>query len=266
MDFVDGASETTLERLLRQAASEPAHRPEFYKTLLNSNVFVLGTAGRGNGSHELEGGSKIKIASWEKQDGSPAIPFFTSLSTLLKAIDSEQTYLELPARSLFEATAGTTLFLNPKGDFGKEFSAQEISNLLANGGHAVADTRQVEHGTRVLIGQPAQYPTTLIDSVAKLLAKHPRVIKAYLGLMHDTSQDEKPCLAIGIELDGDFDQVKGSVGAVALDTAPKDEAVYILKVEKGDDGISRYLRTETTPFYERSWSTRVRALFGIGKS
>jgi hypothetical protein len=39
--------ENELERALRLAADEPAHRPEFYRTLLKSKVYVLGKVGTG---------------------------------------------------------------------------------------------------------------------------------------------------------------------------------------------------------------------------
>ncbi|RUQ15488.1 SseB family protein, partial [Aeromonas dhakensis] len=73
--------ENKLEEILRLAANEPAHRPQFCEVLLSSHVFLLGTTGvPGTGGQvNLEAGSKIKIQHWEKADGSPVIPFFSSL-------------------------------------------------------------------------------------------------------------------------------------------------------------------------------------------
>ena len=42
--------ENPLEQILRLAADEPAHRPEFCRVLLNATVYVLGTAGEGEGA------------------------------------------------------------------------------------------------------------------------------------------------------------------------------------------------------------------------
>ena len=122
--------ENRLEEMLRLAADEPAHRLEFYRVLLSSEIYVFGTAGVGHeGAVILDAGNKISLQHWEKHDGTPVVPFFSSLDSLQCAIDQEQSYLRLPARSLFEITLGTTLFLNPKAPHGQEFVPQEVRQL-----------------------------------------------------------------------------------------------------------------------------------------
>lgn len=73
---MDTPSENPLETSLRLAADEPAHRPEFFKTLLNSPVYILGTTGTADGLVNLEAGSNVSIAHWQKADGTSVIPFF----------------------------------------------------------------------------------------------------------------------------------------------------------------------------------------------
>ncbi|MGR7921108.1 SseB family protein [Zobellella denitrificans] len=142
-------NENRLEHMLRLAADEPAHRPEFMHVLMDSTVYVLGTAGADEGTVDLPTGSKIGIQHWERQDGGTAIPFFTSLEILQKSIETEQSYLALPAKALFEMTLGTNLFLNPRSPYGKEFVPEEVKNLLALGiGHAPTQ-RTVQKETKV---------------------------------------------------------------------------------------------------------------------
>ena len=207
---MDTFQEKKLEELLIKAANEPAHRPEFYSALLKSTIYVIGDTGKNStaaGQQNLEAGSQINIQSWETQDGKPVIPFFSSLETLQKSIDNELSYLALPANSFFEMTLGSTLFLNPKSDYGKEFTSNEVEQLLKNGLSQAATQRVVEEETKVLLGQPENYPTQMIDSLTQLLAKHSNVKKAYLALMHDTSIDENPHLIVGIEAEGDIEKV-----------------------------------------------------------
>lgn len=64
-----------LETLLEQAATEPAHRPAFFRTLLESTVWVPGTAAEGEAVVE---DSALDLQHWEKEDGTTVIPFFTS--------------------------------------------------------------------------------------------------------------------------------------------------------------------------------------------
>lgn len=246
--------ENKLEELLRLAAAEPAHRPQFYEVLLSSQIFVLGTTGAPgtDGEVNLEAGSKIQIQHWKKADGSPVIPFFSSLEVLQKSINSEESYLALPARSLFEMTQGATLFLNPKSDYRKEFVPEEVAHLLSIGISQALSQRMVEKKTKVRLGQPSNYPSKMVDSLTQLLAKHGNVKKAYLALMHDTSVDEKPTLIVGIEADGDIEKVMREAGYVASDTSPKGEPVDLYRIDENDSGLSQYFINQTKPFYEKN--------------
>lgn len=266
MDIMDTRQENALEQSLRLAADEPAHRPDFFKTLLNSTVYVLGTAGTGKGHVTLEAGSNISIANWHKADGSAVIPFFSSLQTLQGSIDREESYVEIPARSLFEITLGAPLFLNPKSPYGKEFLPEEVRHLLSGETGQKPMQRTVEKDTKVLLGQPSQYPSRMVNSLTQLLAKHRNVKRAFLALMHDASIDQKPHLVIGIEADGDFERVMREAGSVAGDTAPDGEPVDLCRVLEGEPGLSDYFLKETVPFYERKSAGWLSSLLGFGKA
>lgn len=265
---MDITQENTLEEILRLAAKEPAHRPQFCEVLLSSQVFLLGTTNE-HGNDErvtLEAGTQVQIQHWEKSDGTAVIPFFSSLEVLQKSIESEQSYLELPARSLFEITQGATLFLNPRSDYGKEFVPEEVAHLLSIGLSQVPSNRVVEKETKVLLGQPSNYPSKMVDSITQLLSKHSNVKRAFLALMHDTSLDEKPHLVVGIEAEGNIEKVIREVGNVAADTAPDGEPVDLYRVTENEPGVSDYLINQTKPFYERKWGSKLRAWIGVGRS
>ena len=61
-----------LEDLLEKAATEPAHRPAFFRALLESTVWVHGTAAQGEAVVE---DSALDLQHWEKEDGTSVIPF-----------------------------------------------------------------------------------------------------------------------------------------------------------------------------------------------
>lgn len=258
---METSKEHTLEHMLQLAAAEPAHRPEFFRLLLDSNVYVLGSAGGGGGTLNLEAGSAIPIQHWTKHDGTTAVPFFSSLETLQKSVDSVQRYLLLPVRSLFEITLGMNLVLNPKSPYGKEFAPEEIKHLLSIGLEQQAVPRVVEENTQVLLGQPANYPSRMVDSLSQLLVKHSNVKRAYLALMHDPSIDTGPHLIVGLEADGDPARAIREAGNVIADTAPDGEPVDICHVSRKEGGLSAYLMQQTKPFYERSWTVKLRSLF-----
>jgi hypothetical protein len=245
--------ENALELALLLAASEPGHRPEFYRLLLESTVFVIGSSGGvvDEGPVTLKAGAEVQIVNWVKPDGSAVIPFFSSLRALQLAVEGDEHYIALPARTFFKMTQGAELVMNPRSECGKEFTPAEISALLAEGLGQLPERRVVQKATQVLLGQPANYPADLVASLSTLLAKHSNVKAAYLALMHDQSMDEKPHLLIGIEADGDFETVIREAGTVAGDTAPKGEPIDLIRVVRGESGAGKYFIEQVKPFYKR---------------
>lgn len=251
-----------LERKLILAADEPASRPEFYKALMASDVFVIGfTDSDGEGVTTLSTGAKLSIVNWEKKDGTPIIPFFTSLETLQRSLKEESKFVALPARNFFELTLGSFLVLNPASPYGKEFFPNEIHALLETGMTHAPQTRVVQKETKVLLGQPAQYPSEMVSTLKTLLAQHPVVKAAYLCLMHDPSYADKPSLVVGFEGKTDLAEAMKEAGTVAADTAPKGESVDFVVLKRGEQGISDYMFTSVKPFYERTWRTKIWSLF-----
>lgn len=260
-------SQNALEEALARAADEPASRPDFYRVLLDSDIFAIGhTDAPGDGHGTIPAGAKLSLVSFEKSDGTPFIPFFTSLEALQGVLREEVRYVAMPSRSFFEITRGATLVLNPGARYGKEFFSNEIDALLAAGVNHTADRRVVEKETKVLLGQPAKYPTRMVSSLSKLLGKHPNVRAAYLCLMHDPAASSAPALLVGIEGDGDLGLAIREAGAVAADTVPSGEMVDVTRVQQGDAGLSDYFVNSVKPFYERSWSTRICSFFSPGRA
>lgn len=264
------SKEKYLEKLLKQSTDEPAHRPEFYTALLESTIYIIGDTEKDSieeaDTVNLEAGSKINVHNWKMQDGSPVIPFFSSLEVLQESIDSELSYLALPSKSLFEMTLGTTLFLNPKSDYGKEFTPYEVEQLLNDGLNQKPIQRLIEKETEILIGQPENYPIEMVDSLIKLLTKHKNVERAYLALMQDASVDEKPHLIIGIEAHGEIEKIISEVGNVAADSASDNEAVDIFRIKSNESGLSQYFNESVKPFYEKSLGRKLRSFFGFGNA
>src|SRR5687768_15929366 len=174
--------ENALELALMLALAEPGHRPEFFRLLLESTVFVLGSAGLvDEGPVTLQGDIEVEIAHWARPDGSPVIPFFSSLRTLQMSVTGDERYIALPARDLFAMTRGADLVLNPMSEDGKEFTAAEIEALLSGGVNQLPEQRLVRRDTQIMVGEPSKYPTEMAASLATLLEKQPNVKAAYLA-------------------------------------------------------------------------------------
>lgn len=258
MNIID-EPENRLETLLRLAASEPAHRPEFCKVLLESNVLVLGSTDQDlSAEGQLQEGSAISIVNWQEDSGNDVIPFFSSMSALEESVETDEPYLEMPVNVLFEMTLGTKLIMNPHSEYGKEFYPDEIKFLLSNGIIEESTQRTIEEDTEVLLGEPENYPAQLVDSLTTLLSKHTNVSAAYLGLIHDASHDEEPNLIIGVQGEDDLETVIQEAGLVARDTTVGDEVIDFIIIDNNDDGISFYFLNETKPFYDRRWGSKMK--------
>ncbi|MFC0225064.1 enhanced serine sensitivity protein SseB [Serratia aquatilis] len=260
-DAVPG--EIELERLLKLAVAGPAHRPAFFRELLDSAIYILGDSEQvpQQGDITLNAETPVNIQHWEKQDGSSIIPFFSSLETLQNAVEDEQPFIAMPARVLFEITQGADLFLNPKAEYGKEFFPDEIAMLLATGGVVKPAERYIDEETQILLGQPEEYPSAMVDALTTLFSQRKSVRRAFLALMHDRAVDEKPNLLIGLEVDGEQAEIENLIneaGSVASETAPNDDPVDFCLVSEKDRGVSHYLITHTQPFYQRRWGSWLR--------
>lgn len=255
--------ENELERLLKLAVTEPAHRPAFFRELLDATVLILGDSDQvqQDGDITLNADTPVNIQHWEKQDGGSIIPFFSSLEALQKAVEDEQPFIAMPARVLFEITEGADLFLNPKAEYGKEFYPEEVAMLLATGGVTKPAERYIDKDTQILLGQPEEYPSAMVDALTTLFSQRKPVRRAFLALMHDQAVDEKPNLLVGLEVDGDQGDIEALIneaGSVASETAPNDEPVDFCLVSEKEPGVSHYLITHTQPFYQRRWGSWLR--------
>ncbi|MBH3273331.1 enhanced serine sensitivity protein SseB [Serratia marcescens] len=258
-------SENELERLLKLAVTEPAHRPAFFRELLDATVLILGDSEQvqQDGDIALNADTPVNIQHWEKQDGGSIIPFFTSLEALQKAVEDEQPFIAMPARVLFEITQGADLFLNPKAEYGKEFYPEEVAMLLATGGVVKPVEHYVDKETQILLGQPEEYPSAMVDALTTLFSQRKPVRRAFLALMHDQAADEKPNLLLGLEVDAEPAEIEALIneaGSVASETAPNDEPVDFCLVSEKERGISHYLISHTQPFYQRRWGSWLRNL------
>ncbi|MBK0080283.1 MULTISPECIES: enhanced serine sensitivity protein SseB [unclassified Kosakonia] len=243
-----------LETLLEQAATEPAYRPAFFRTLLDSTVWVPGNAAEGEAVVEERA---LDIQHWEKDDGTSVIPFFTSLAALQQAIDDEQAFVVMPARTLFEMTLGETLFLNAKLPTGKEFTPREISHLVGEEGSPLSQQEVLEGGTALLLSEVAEPPAQMVDSLTTLFKSIKTVKRAFICSIKEQA-DAQANLLIGIEAEGDIEEIIHAAGSVATDTLPGDEPVDICQVAEGEKGISHFMLAHITPFYERRWGSFLR--------
>lgn len=125
--------ENDLEKALRLAATDPASRPAFYTLLLNSNVYALVPPEVRAVLEKYSDPSveqQISLITWQTQDGASVLPVFTSLRVLKELTEGHEAHVTMPVRHLFVMTRGATLVLNPRSQYSKEFTPDEIEAMI----------------------------------------------------------------------------------------------------------------------------------------
>lgn len=242
--------ENDLEIALRMASSEAAYRPEFYNKLLSEKVFIItDESSLDNGAQTLEQGSQVSIL--KLKDG--RIPVFTAKERIFdkEVIKEKVTYLAMKGEDLFNLAKGASFILNPYSDYGKELLPAEVEHLL-NG--TILEGRHekitISKTTDVLIGQPVNYPTQIVNSLIKLFEDRPAVKAAYLGWIHDASSPQPPHLIIGLDItDGNPENIVNECGFIANQHLEPEEIIDFIRI--GNSGVSDYFVNDTQPFFKR---------------
>ena len=242
-----------LERSLMKAADDPAHRPQFYRDLAGADLFVVqqgGTTPTREQPTEWRAGSSVQLRHMER-DGKTYLPVFTSLPRLEAVLPEKATYLRMNARELLKLTHGATLLLNPGSAYGKEITPAEAASIADGSIWQPESSRVVASETQVLLGQPARYPTELVQALMRFFKAKKQVKRAWLAHFHDPSSDEKAHTLIAIEAAGDFAALAAETSVVARNIEVPDPPMDIVAI-KGEGGkIEDYFLRQAKPFYER---------------
>jgi hypothetical protein len=237
------------ERSLVRATSDAALRPQFYRDFCAATVYVVqaGTPPVPAGETTLREGQTLRLQSWEF-NGTPHLPLFSSLARLRAVLSEEASYLAMNALELLRLTRGAELVLNPGSQYGKEFTAAEVESIL-DGSIGAPQPYVAGEDTRVLLGQPAEPPTKLVEALRRLFAERPQVTRAWLALMSNPARDENAHTLVALEVSGDWDAIAADVGVVAQSLTLPDPPLDLIRFE-GGQGLDGYF-TRSEPFFQR---------------
>ena len=125
--------ENKLETLMQAAAKDPAVVPEFYKTLLESEIYILTPEAKmvPGRRRSLKYQEKLNIATVDYQ-GLKWHPAFTSKNRISAYLKEPETCLGALAKNVFGMLPGSNFWLNPLSECQKPLPASEVE-LLLNG-------------------------------------------------------------------------------------------------------------------------------------
>jgi hypothetical protein len=242
-----------LERSLINAANDPAHRPQFYKDFVKSDIFVIHHGKRPpekDGKLTLDEGADLQTPTMQFH-GKPYIPIFSSLARLQASVYGEVACLAINALEFLKMTAGSALILNPGPDFaGKEITPEEAAAIV-DGSVWQPNVRYVApKEIQAMIGPPKNYPDDLLEALARFFATKEQVKRAWVAHFFNPDRDEKPHTLIAVEVSDGFDEVTSEAGIVARHVIVPDPPVDFLQIT-GRGGLEDYFVKDTTPFFER---------------
>jgi len=243
-------SETSLEQLLEKAATDASFRIEFYNRLLNDEILVITQeTDQSKVEQKIEEGQGVSIVSFP--DG--GIPIFTSTDRIFdhEEIKGNVGYVQMKGRDLFGLAQDANFLLNPFSKYSKELLAEEIASLLD--GSYLKEEPQVltlEQKTEIQIGQPAIYPSEMLESLSALFAQKASLSAAYLAWIYTPASGEPAHYLLGLETENGFEDLTQEAGHIARQFLPKDGFVDFVKMESNNP-VCQYMLNQTKPFYKR---------------
>jgi len=244
-------SENELERALVKAVKNPASAPDFYRLLLACDLLVLGTVeGREDASEKFTQvpGGKFNLVTGVK-DGGKFLPVFSSLLRMQEYLKQESKFLSINGRALLDMTRGAPVTLNPASEYGKEFSAHEILQLL--------DGPAPSGEARTIIGE-ADYPMALVNALTGVFGPRADIAAAWMIQVTFADRAKEPHPLVGIEMDtksgGDWPSLIRSIEAAAEASVPG-MVFDIQRIDRRNPTSLTGALLQAAPFYQRRAAT-----------
>jgi hypothetical protein len=242
--------ENALEKLLVQAVKNPEARAQFYRDLLEADIYALSAdqSATGTLSQVLTQGTEVHFQHFDIQ-GIRYLPIFTSRNRIQALVKSPSSYLKFKGRSFFELTRGEKVFLNPGSEIAKGFTPREISDLLDGSIFQPRPRFKIDEATEIYVGQAAEYPAELIKNLLELFSHELLVRTAYLAVAASPAAPDKPHFLVGIDVEGDWKRILVDVKKAARQGDAANTAVKFVQIDESP--LGRYMTTQTEAFYQR---------------
>lgn len=236
-----------LEELLVRGDRDPTSRPVFYRELLASNLFFIT-------EHD---DSETYLRPWKVSDRL-VLPVFSSLERLeLFAEKTGQKSVEHRSRigrALLQDIQGGGVFLNLMSEFGIELTSQEIVDILDGSFARKLKIISIANDEPVSFLRAGTAYHELLRALARAFSLNSFINRAYVVQISQPSRS-LPQLVIGVEAIGPVDQ--SDIISVAQEQLQEDQFITFINIS--DDQISKYMVSNTAPFYTAGGDTDLRS-------
>jgi len=240
-----------LEELLVNAANQPEFRPDFYRALLGEPLIVVMLAKEGESGGEVQPAEGMEIQLQVLNDGK--IPVFSSVERLYEGgmeVDSVP-YLRVRGIDFFQMVQGAECALNPFSPVGKLLPADELADLLA-GRLFPSGEEAAGQQIPVLLGQPADYPTALLDALRTYCADKPAIQAVFIAQVQLQDNSAPARLLLAFHTDDNEADFLQDLGPVVQGNISDHELVDVLVLDpNSDEPLNQYFTT-VEPIYKRA--------------
>ncbi len=202
-------------------------------------------------SHKLRT-NNLKLTYFQKGLGLKRLIYSYYITRAIEyplAFNSMDLQCGMKVLDFLEIIKGAELFLNPGADYSKEFTKEEIENILNGSIWKPSEHFVVKQDTQILIGQPKNYPTQLVEELIKLFQKDKNVERAYIAHYHNPEENDPPHTLVGIAVKKYSEQTFAQAGIVVTNVEVPDPPVDFIRVQSSG-GLSDYFN-KSKPFYKR---------------
>lgn len=247
--------ENDIERALIDSVQQPTRRSDFLHQLLDAEVFVAMSCDQplkadANGATTIPAGALLSERIVTDANGGTLFPFFTSPARARAMFKDDHVIAPDTPRKLFERHPGARFVLNPGSEHFQELSAAEVAKLLAGDFSPTVNTVTIERETKVLVSQPARYPTEMVEGLKRVFADHAVIERAWLAQV-DFADGNGPHPMIGIEADGEWRDMMDGLRTDLPRAIPHGQQVDFMPYPQGS--MSDYF-DKIEPFYRRAKS------------
>ncbi|GAA3994177.1 hypothetical protein GCM10022408_00510 [Hymenobacter fastidiosus] len=240
-----------LEQLLMSAANQPEARPDFYRALLGEELVLVMQPKEGEPGGEVQPAEGMEIQLQVLNDGK--IPVFSSVERLYEGgmeVDSVP-YLRIRGLDFFQMVQGAECALNPFSAAGKLLPADELADLLA-GRLFPGGTEALGQQIPVMLGQPADYPTPLLEALRTFSAEKPAIQAVYIAQAQLQDNSAPPRLLLAFHTDDNDAAFLQELGPVVQGNISDHELVDVLVLDPNNaaEPLNQYFTT-VEPIYKR---------------
>jgi len=244
------ASEDNLEALLEKAAKEEGYRPLFYKTLMESELYLLVLnddlpVGKFTSTND----TSIQVRSISDN----RIPAFTSIDRIFDrdVIKDQVQYVAMKAATIFEMFKDeSVIIINPYSEYGKELLPGEIRELRSGQMFKFPTTNTLKGGSTIRVGQPANYSTEMVVVIKAYCKTRSEIKGAYLAMFHNPSTNEPPHLMLGLDIERNESEIYGELAVILKKHIPKDELFDMMNIS-GNSKTSLVLKQSEYQVYKK---------------